>query len=49
MSVKERFIIKPIEVPLLLMGTFPKAAKIAEMRAKGKSEAEVVDQIDFPF
>lgn len=40
-SVKERFIIKPHEVPLLLMGTFPKATKIAEMRAKGKPEEEV--------
>eukprot|EP00614_Pseudopedinella_elastica_P010020 CAMPEP_0172590006 /NCGR_PEP_ID=MMETSP1068-20121228/8496_1 /TAXON_ID=35684 /ORGANISM="Pseudopedinella elastica, Strain CCMP716" /LENGTH=804 /DNA_ID=CAMNT_0013385687 /DNA_START=190 /DNA_END=2604 /DNA_ORIENTATION=- len=42
-SVKERFIIKPKEVQLLLEGKFPKQEKMAEMRAKGKSEEEIAD------
>ena len=42
-SVKERFIIKPNEVPLLLTGRFDKDAKIAEMRSKGKSDQEIED------
>ena len=42
-SVKERFIIKPKEVPLLLSGNFPKEQKLDEMRRKGKSEEEIAD------
>jgi len=42
-SVKERFIIKPSEVPLLLSGKFNLATKKAEMAAKGKSEVEIAD------
>jgi len=42
-SVKERFIISPKEVPLLLSGKFDKAAKIEQMRAKGKSQQEIED------
>lgn len=38
-SVKERFIIKPREVPLLLNGQFPIDEKIAEMRKKGSAYA----------
>ena len=41
--MKERFIIKPQEVPLLLSGHFDKAAKIAEMVAKGKTEEDIAD------
>ena len=42
-SVKERFIIKPKEVELLLSGKFPKEAKLEEMRLKGKSQQEIDD------
>uniref|UniRef100_A0A7S2WKV1 SPX domain-containing protein n=1 Tax=Rhizochromulina marina TaxID=1034831 RepID=A0A7S2WKV1_9STRA len=43
-SVKERFIIKPKEVPLLLNGRFPVEIKIQEMRKKGTyTEQEIED------
>lgn len=42
-SVKERFIIRPDEVPLLLGGRFPKNQKLKEMKAKGKPAQEIED------
>jgi len=43
-SVKERFIIKPKEVPLLLNGQFPVEKKTQEMRKKGTyTEQEIED------